>query len=136
MGLIQALKACKDTQLWDKGAFRTVSSKALKFLDQVQGSNGAIGYRGNPAQNPGLTGGGVLAFQMWDKGTSRNARAGVKYISQNTAFNWADKSSNLYYRFLPATGAGTKLCGVCFWREDHELTCPCEATTQLISGRA
>lgn len=99
---IQALKACKHTGLWDEGAFRKVSTRALAWLDQAQGKNGSIGYRGNPAQSPGLTGGGVLAFQMWDKGTAKNVRAGIKYLSANTSFNWGDKSSNLYYHYYDA----------------------------------
>ncbi len=99
---IQALKACKHTGLWKESAFNTVSRKALEFLDKVQGSNGAIGYRNNPGQNPGLTGGGVLAFQMWGKTASKNARSGVKYISANTAFKWDDASSNLYYHYYNA----------------------------------
>jgi hypothetical protein len=99
---IQALKACKHTGLWEDKDFKTVSRKALEWLDIAQGKDGSIGYRGDSSGNPGLTGGGVLAFQMWGKGSSKNARAGVKYISKNTAFNWADKTSNLYYHYYNA----------------------------------
>ncbi len=99
---IQALKACKHTGLWEEGAFKTVSRKALDWLDKVQGRNGAIGYRENSTKNPGLTGGGVLAFQMWDQGNSIDARAGIDYISENTAFEWGEKESNLYYHYYNA----------------------------------
>ena len=64
--------------------------------------DGAIGYRGDSKQSPGLTGGGVLAFQMWDMGSSRNASAGIDYISKNTGFEWGDQSANLYYHYYNA----------------------------------
>ena len=99
---IQALKACKHTGLWNESAFKTVSRKALEWLDKAQGKNGAIGYRGDPKRSPGLTGGGVLAFQLWDKGNTRNVRSGVKYISGNTAFKWGDQTANLYYHYYNA----------------------------------
>ena len=99
---IQALKACKHTGLWEKDAFKKVSKKALSWLERVQGSNGAIGYRANPNQSPGLTGGGVLAFQMWGKSSSKPVRAGAKYILKNAAFDWSEESSNLYYHYYNA----------------------------------
>ena len=99
---IQALKACKHTGLWSDRKFKNVSRKALEYLDRVQGDNGAIGYGSNPARSPGLTGGGVLAFQMWHKGRSKNVKSGIKYISANTKFNWDDGSSDLYYHYYNA----------------------------------
>ena len=97
---IQALKACLHTGLWKKDAFKTVSKRAVKFLERVQGSNGAIGYRENSGQNPGLTGGGVLSLQMLGKGTSRNVRSGVNYLDANSPFKWG--SANLYYHYYNA----------------------------------
>jgi hypothetical protein len=99
---IQALKACKNSKLWEDGDLKTVSRKALEWLTVAQGENGAIGYRGSPSKNPGLTGGGVLAFQMWDKSRSKEARKGVKYIRKNTDFKWGEKSSDLYYHYYNA----------------------------------
>jgi hypothetical protein len=99
---IQALKACKHTKLWKDKDFKTVSRKALAWLAQAQGKDGAIGYRGNSAANPGLTGGGVLAFQMWGKGSSKNVRSGAKYIRANTEFKWEETSANLYYHYYNA----------------------------------
>ncbi len=99
---IQALKACEHTGLWKESDFKTVSRKALEWLDKAQGQNGAIGYRGDSKKSPGLTGGGVLAFQMWDKGNARNVRSGVNYISENTAFKWGDQTANLYYHYYNA----------------------------------
>jgi hypothetical protein len=99
---IQALKACSHTGLWPQSKFRSVSRKALGWLDRAQGKNGAIGYRGDANRSPGLTGGGVLAFQMWGQARSRSARNGIKYISENSAFNWGQPNANLYYHYYNA----------------------------------
>jgi len=99
---IQALKACKHTGLWHKTKFRKTIRDALAYLEKVQGQNGAIGYRNDPKRSPELTGGGVLAFQFWDKGGSREARDGVEYIRKNAKFEWGDESSNLYYHYYNA----------------------------------
>lgn len=99
---IQALKACKHTGLWPNSKFTKPIREALAWLEKVQGDNGAIGYRGDPNRSPGLTGGGVLAFQMWDKGGSSEARKGVKWIAENSEFEWGQESANLYYHYYHA----------------------------------
>jgi hypothetical protein len=99
---IQALKACYHTGLWTDSKLKKSGRKALEWLEKAQGANGAIGYRGNSGQSPGLTGGGVLCFQMWDAGRSRNARSGVKYLSKNSDFNWGEENANLYYHYYNA----------------------------------
>jgi hypothetical protein len=99
---IQALKACKHTGLWANSKFTKPSRKALDWLEKVQGNDGAIGYRNNSNQSPGLTGGGVLAFQMWDKGSSKEAKKGVKYIDDNSEFEWGTENANLYYHYYNA----------------------------------
>ncbi len=99
---IQALKACKHTGLWTPSKFTKPSREALAWLEKVQGDNGTIGYRNNPAQSPGLTGGGVLAFQMWDEGSSRAAKKGIRYLAENSEFEWGQESSNLYYQYYNA----------------------------------
>lgn len=99
---IQALKACKHTKLWEDKNFKTVSRKALEWLGTAQGTNGAIGYRGSPSKSPGLTGGGVLAFQMWGKSHAKEVRQGAKYIRANTSFKWGEPDSSLYYHYYNA----------------------------------
>jgi hypothetical protein len=96
---IQAMKACKHTGLWKDSAFKKPARKALDWLEKVQGPDGAIGYRNDPKRSPGLTGGGVLAFQMWDEGRSKAAREGIKWISKNEKFEWGNSTSNLYYHY-------------------------------------
>jgi hypothetical protein len=99
---IQALKACKHTGLWHTSKFSKTIRNALDWLEKVQGEDGAIGYRNDSNRSPGLTGGGVLAFQMWDKGKSGPARKGIKWISENSEFEWGQDSSNLYYHYYHA----------------------------------
>jgi len=99
---IQALKACKHTKLWEDKSFKTVSKKALEWLSKAQGADGAIGYRGSSKKSPGLTGGGVLAFQMWGKSNAKEVRQGARYIRQNTQFKWEEPSSDLYYHYYNA----------------------------------
>jgi hypothetical protein len=99
---IQALKACKHTGLWPTSKFTKTIGNALDWLEKVQGEDGAIGYRDGSNRSPGLTGGGVLAFQMWDKGKSGPARKGIKWISENSEFEWGNDNSNLYYHYYHA----------------------------------
>ncbi|MDE0835304.1 MAG: terpene cyclase/mutase family protein [Akkermansiaceae bacterium] len=99
---IQALKACKHTGLWKGNKFKATIRKALGWLEDVQGSDGTIGYRNNSARSPGLTGGGVLAFQMWGEGRSKEAKKGIKWISENQTFEWGNSSANLYYHYYHA----------------------------------
>ena len=99
---IQALKACKHTGLWPTSKFSKTIRNALDWLEKVQGKDGAIGYRNDSSGSPGLTGGGVLAFQLWDKGKSRAARKGIKWISENSEFEWGQENSNLYYHYYHA----------------------------------
>jgi len=99
---IQAMKAALHTELWSSSKFKKPSRKALEFLERVQAENGAIGYRESAAKSPGLTGGGVLAFQMWGEGSSKEARKGIEYIDENSEFKWGDANSNLYYHYYHA----------------------------------
>lgn len=99
---IQALKACKHTELWEEEELKKTADKALAWLSRAQGANGAIGYRGDSNRSPGLTGGGVLAFQMWEKPNASEVRKGIDYITNNTEFEWGQESSNLYYHYYNA----------------------------------
>lgn len=116
---IQALKACKHTGLWNEKYFDKVIDNALDYIEDVQGSNGAIGYRKNASKSPGLTGGGVLAFQMWGKSSHSVVRNGIKYIEKNTKFDWADQSSNLYYHYYNAQAMINRSGGA--WEDYNDL---------------
>ena len=39
---------------------------------------------------------------MWDKGSSKAARSGIKYVDANSEFKWGDENSNLYYHYYNA----------------------------------
>jgi len=99
---IQALKACKHTGLWSDSKFKRTARKALDWLSTAQGKDGAIGYRGSSAKSPGLTGGGILAFQMWGEGRSKEARKALGYLKGNMDFKWGSKNDNLYYHYYNA----------------------------------
>jgi len=101
---IQALKACKHTGIWEKGAFDGTIRKALAFLKKTQNKNGGIGYTSQAGRSIGwtMTGGGVLAFQMWGKGHDSVVRKGSKYIKRNAKFEWNTADSDLYRHYYHA----------------------------------
>lgn len=99
---IQALAAARNTGLFRESELNTVALRALEWLAKAQGNDGSIGYRGDSKTSPGLTGGGVLAFQIWGMGSSSNARAGIDYIRKNTSFKWGSADANLYYHYYNA----------------------------------
>lgn len=39
---------------------------------------------------------------MWDEGSSRAARSGIKYVSQNSDFKWDGPDARLYYHYYNA----------------------------------
>lgn len=96
---IQAMKACKHTGLWKDSEFQKHSRLALDFLEAVQGPDGAIGYRRDSKRSPGLTGGGVLAFQMWEESSHKSVKKGVEWIATNSKFDWGTTNANLYYHY-------------------------------------
>jgi hypothetical protein len=99
---IQALKAASHTGLFPESKFKRHARKAMEWLEKAQGSNGAIGYRGDSKRSPGLTGGGVLCMQLWGEGRSKAARKGMDYLTKNMSFKWGQASSNLYYQYYNA----------------------------------
>ena len=96
---IQAMKAAKHTGIFSDSKFSKPSKLALKWLSSVQSPEGAIGYRNDPNRSPYLTGGGVLAFQIWGEGNSKEARKGIDYIDKHSQFVWGNASANLYYHY-------------------------------------
>jgi hypothetical protein len=99
---IQALKAGMHTGLLGEAKFKKPSRKAIEFLESVQGANGAIGYRNNPAQSPGLTGGALLCMQLFGEGKSSSARKALKYLEDNSSFEWGGAKGDLYYQYYNA----------------------------------
>jgi hypothetical protein len=101
---LQALKACSHTNIKYKGINACIS-KGLKYLSEMQNQHGGFGYL-SPNSPVGdangyftLTGVGTLCHQMWGKGNSSEVRNGVKYIRENTKFDWNTQNSDLYAHY-------------------------------------
>lgn len=100
---LQALKACTHTNIKYKG-MSTCVRKGLDYLASMQNKEGGYGYANPNATSDkapyfALTGVGVLCHQMWDKGNQSEARKGLKYIKDNTKFDWNGADSNLYAHY-------------------------------------
>jgi hypothetical protein len=100
---LQALKACSHTNIEFKGMSSCIS-KGLEYLSEMQNENGGFGYGSRNSPSGGrkyfnLTGVGALCYQMWGKGNSSEARKGVKYIRENTKFDWNTEDSDIYSHY-------------------------------------
>ncbi len=100
---LQALRACSHTSIKYRN-MKSCINKGLKYLVSCQNENGGFGYNspGGPAGSGKyftLTGVGVLCLQMWGKGNSSEVRDGLKYIRENTKFDWNTEDSNLYAHY-------------------------------------
>jgi len=94
---LQALKACKHTHL-DYTGMDSAVSKGLNYLSGLQNENGGFGYINKANPQPGLTGVGVLCFQMWGKEKSE-VRDGIKFLKENVKLDWKTKDSDLYAHY-------------------------------------
>ncbi|MCP5534745.1 MAG: hypothetical protein H7A51_00750 [Akkermansiaceae bacterium] len=102
---IQALKACKHTGLWEEKVFKGNIRAALEYVKSKQNSDGGIGYSSpNPHGDAGftMTGGGMLAYQMWDKSHDSVVRKGAKYIKKNAKFQYNTENADLYRHYYHA----------------------------------
>jgi len=99
---IQALKACQVTTLPFKNMKPTIRS-ALKYVSGRQANNGGFGYTGTSgvgdASQHSLTGAGMLAYQMWEKGSRPEVRKGARYILANATLNYNDSDCDLYAHY-------------------------------------
>jgi hypothetical protein len=94
---IQALKAASHTGLKING-LKSAQSKAIEYVENLQGDNGGFGYTGKPSGEvyAKLTGAGVLSLQMSDKKHESAIRKGTKHILEFSKFDYDGKDSNLY----------------------------------------
>ncbi|BDS07949.1 hypothetical protein NT6N_29890 [Oceaniferula spumae] len=102
---IQALKACKHTGLWEENAFRGSIRNALDYIKSKQASHGGVGYATATAHGDvgfTMTGGGMLAFQMWDKSHDSLVRKGAKYIRKNAKLDYNSADADLYRHYYHA----------------------------------
>ncbi len=97
---LQALKAGKHTKLFPDSKFKSHIKKAMEWLEEAQGANGAVGYRGDSNRSPQLTGGALLCMQFWGEGESKAAKKATEYIRENTEFTkWGN---HIYYHYYNA----------------------------------
>ncbi|MEM9080881.1 MAG: prenyltransferase/squalene oxidase repeat-containing protein [Verrucomicrobiota bacterium] len=103
---LQALKAANATGIRFKKINGAINN-GLDFLEDCQAKNGGFGYM--PSKNPKpigstnghytLTGAGTLCFQQHKGSSNSKARAGIKYIEENSKFNFAEQQANLYEHY-------------------------------------
>jgi hypothetical protein len=103
---IQALKACETTGLPFNG-LRKAADNAMTYLGRLQNPSGGFGYTDRNTVAGGhdyftLTGAGVLSFQLLSRGTPRAIRDGVRYIEQNTRFEYHTRYADLYGHYYEA----------------------------------
>lgn len=120
---IQALKACKHTGMDFKG-MNLASRKALRYVEERQGSDGGFGYdKGTGTHLPNhyysLTGAGMLCLQMWDKGSSQSVRSGAKYIEEKSKFNYNSKDADLYGHYYESQAMMNR--GADQWRNYNKM---------------
>lgn len=99
---IQALKACSHTNIRFKGMTSSVT-KGLAYINENQHDNGGFGYGGGKGKEPAdpvgyhtLTGVGMLANQMWEKGNRSEVRKAAKYVLDNSKFDYNSEFCDLY----------------------------------------
>lgn len=95
---LQALKASKYTGLPFKNIDRC-SKNGLDYIDNMQASNGAIGYASNTQihdDGTTLAAVGGLCAQIWKSSSNSIARKACKYIDDNIKFNWNSPDADLY----------------------------------------
>ena len=99
---MQALKAAMITGLEFKNMRRTTRD-ALDSIIATQQSHGGFGYNKNGPTGASnghftLTGAGTLCVQQHKGTTHRSAKKGVRYLAQNSQFNFAE-NANLYEHY-------------------------------------
>lgn len=104
---MQALKAGKHTGLEFRN-MRSCISKALKYCEKCQGSNGGFGYAGPQplgGNKSTLVGAGTLCFQQHKGAANSHARKGVRYIDKNAEFDYQNGPCNLYEHYYSSQAA-------------------------------
>ena len=103
---IQALKACLHTGLEFKGLTRSLN-RGVDYASSMACTDGGFAYsRPNESSHAKgyrtMTGGGVLSLQMGGKGSQADARKGIKYIMENSKFDYNTEFADLYGHYYEA----------------------------------
>lgn len=117
---IQALKAASHTGLEFKG-LKNAQSKAVEYVESLQGENGGFGYTGKPMGEgyAKLTGAGVLCLQMSGKKHETAIRKGTKHILELSKFDYFGKDSNLYAHYYESQAMMAR--GGSEWKKYNEM---------------
>ncbi|MCK5802622.1 MAG: terpene cyclase/mutase family protein [Lentisphaeria bacterium] len=91
---VQALKAGYVAGADVDGNMEAIED-SIKFLTKVSYRNGKFGYSSPGSGSPGMQGAGTLCLQLVGEGRSREAKAGVKNISENFGVVWVTKKKVL-----------------------------------------
>lgn len=97
---MQALKAMQYTGIHFDGLDRA-ANRGVQYMEGMQNANGGFGYRsaGAPAGQDHcyftMTGGGVLALQLWGRGNTAAVRDGTRYIGENSRFTYDGRYADL-----------------------------------------
>lgn len=105
---VQAMKAAYHTGIKFKD-MNKVKNAAMDYAEAMQNkSHGGFGYS-SPKSPAGsgrgyfsMTGGGMLALQMWGKENSSEVREGAEYILENSKLDYTTIDSNLYAHYYEA----------------------------------
>lgn len=92
---IQALKAAYHAG-FDNIKVRDAAKKAVERVKNQQAPSGTFGYRGKEDLGQRLVGVGTLSLQMWGEESSREARAGLRWMRKNMDPVYTGGSCNLY----------------------------------------
>jgi hypothetical protein len=68
--------------------------KGVEFIKDVTYKGGKFGYSSPGAGSNGMQGAGTLCLQLMGEGESSEAKAGVRYISENVRPEWDDKGKH------------------------------------------
>ena len=104
---LQALKAAKSTGLKFTGISGSIGN-GLDFLEKCQHSSGGFGYdfkkrpAGRNRKHYSLTGAASLCFQQHKGIANSQARAGIKYINENSSFSFSKKTLSFYEHYYVA----------------------------------
>jgi hypothetical protein len=117
---IQALKAASHTGLEIRG-LKNAQSKAIDYVENLQGENGGFGYTGKPNGDgyAKLTGAGVLCLQMSGKKHESAIRKGAKHILALSKFDYDGKDSNLYAHYYESQAMMAR--GGSEWKKYNEM---------------
>mgnify|MGYP002737494977 CR=1 FL=1 len=120
---IQALKACSHTGIKYSG-MNSAITKSLRYIDTCQDEKGGYGYMDNKkpvgeVDYYTLTGVGVLCNQMWGKGNGAGVRKGIKYVTENTKFDYNGEFCDLYGHYYESQAM--MQAGGADWKQYNDL---------------